>query len=194
MIVGKLKSKIKLRLKQKMFNEHAVCGKNLVISQGSYCTTPKKEQFVIGDNCELASSRFYVLGEGKITIGNNTTVRYDSKISSVCGITIGNSVIISNNVRIYDHNSHPTDPVMREKMCASGFHGDLWSPTIADKKPVVIEDNVWIGEHSTIMKGVRIGKGSIVASNAVVTKDVPPYTIVAGNPAKIVKKIEGYEE
>ena len=192
MIVGKLKSKLKLKAKQKMFNEKAVCGKNLVVSSGAYCTTSSKEQFIIGDNCEL-SARFYVLGDGKITIGNNTTVRYDSKISSVCSIEIGNSVIISNNVRIYDHNSHPTDPAIREKMSASGFHSDLWSPTLADKKPVIIEDNVWIGEHSAIMKGVHIGKGSIVASSSVVTKDVPPYTIVAGNPARVVKKIEGYE-
>ena len=54
----------------------------------------------------------------------------------------------------------------------------------------MIEDNVWIGERSTILKGVHIGKGSIVASNSVVVKDVPPYSIVAGNPAKIVKMLE----
>ena len=55
---------------------------------------------------------------------------------------------------------------------------------------MVIEDNVWIGQYSTVLKGVTIGRGSIVATKAVVTKDVPPYSIVAGNPAKVVKYIE----
>ena len=75
----------------------------------------------------------------------------------------------------------------------NGFSNDNWSWKHAESAPVVIEDNVWIGQYSTILKGVTIGKGAIVATRAVVTKDVPPYTIVAGNPAKVVKKIQ-YEE
>ena len=55
--------------------------------------------------------------------------------------------------------------------------------------PVVIEDNVWIGEYATVLKGVTVGRGSIVASHSVVTKDVEPYSIVAGNPAKKVKEL-----
>ena len=70
-----------------------------------------------------------------------------------------------------------------------GFDGDAWKWKYADSAPIVIEDNVWIGEYSAILKGVTIGTGSIVASHAVVTKDVPPYTIVAGNPARVVKEI-----
>ena len=73
-----------------------------------------------------------------------------------------------------------------------GFYGDAWRPTKSDNKPVFIEDNVWIGEFASVLKGVHIGLGSIVASNSVVVKDVPPYSIVAGNPAKVVKRIEGY--
>jgi len=53
--------------------------------------------------------------------------------------------------------------------------------------PIVIEDDVWIGANATILKGVRISRGSIVGSGAVVTKDVPPYSIVGGNPAKIIR-------
>lgn len=57
----------------------------------------------------------------------------------------------------------------------------------ADEKPVVIEDDVWIGLRVTILPGVTIGKGSVIGASAVVTKSVPPYSVVAGNPAKIVK-------
>lgn len=192
MLLIKILNTVKLKRKMKMFKANSVSGENLVVSMDSFCESEKKENFVIGDNCELCG-RFHIRGEGKVSIGNNTTIRYGSIVISSCGISIGDNVIISNNVLIYDNNSHPTDPKMREEMSKSGFHSELWSFVYADKKPVVIEDNVWIGERTTILKGVRIGKGSIVASNAVVTKDVPPYTIVAGNPAKIVKKIEGYE-
>lgn len=58
------------------------------------------------------------------------------------------------------------------------------------KGPVYIEDNVWIGEKASIMPGVRIGKGSIIASNSVVTKDIPPYCVAAGIPAKVIKQIK----
>ena len=57
------------------------------------------------------------------------------------------------------------------------------------KGPVIIEDNIWIGEKASIMPGVHVGKGSIIAANAVVTHDVPPYCIVGGVPAKIIKQI-----
>ncbi len=193
MIINTIINKIKTNAKRKMFEKNAICGKNLCLSSLSFCATPSKESVTIGDNCEL-SCRISVTGDGKLSIGNNTTVRYDSKISCAQNIKIGNCVIISNNVRIYDHNSHPTDPKIREEMCMNGFHGDAWLPKHAAKKTVVIDDNVWIGEHSVILKGVHIGKGSVVGCNSVVTKDVPPYTIVAGNPAVIVKEIGGYSK
>lgn len=102
-------------------------------------------------------------------------------------IIIGSHVIISNHVSIYDNNNHPTDPEIRKQMCESGFYSEMWDWVHSEHKPVVIEDNVWIGEYATILKGVTVGKGSIVASHSVVTKDVEPYTIVAGNPARKVK-------
>ena len=108
-------------------------------------------------------------------------------------ITIGSYVIISNHVTIYDNNNHPTDPELRIKMCESGFYSEMWSWRYSSHKPVVIQDNVWIGEYASILKGVTVGKGSIVASHAVVTKDVRPYTIVAGNPAREVKELNHFE-
>jgi acetyltransferase-like isoleucine patch superfamily enzyme len=56
-------------------------------------------------------------------------------------------------------------------------------------KPVIVDDNVWIGESVVVLAGVKIGRCSIIGANVVVTKDVPPYTIAAGNPAEIIKKI-----
>ena len=104
-------------------------------------------------------------------------------------ITIGNYVIISNHVSISDNNNHPTDPEIRKKMSESGFYSNYWNWELSDHKPVVIEDNVWIGEYATILKGVTVGRGSIVASHSVVTRNVEPYSIVAGNPARKVKEL-----
>lgn len=176
--------------KKRQFEKHSLIGEDVTISAGAYCTSPSRKQLMIGSHCDLMDCRLYVLGSGVISIGSNTTIRANSKLSSVNNIQIGNYVIISNNVRVYDHNSHPTNPEERMNMCSDGFYGDAWSPTRAENKPVVIDDNVWIGEYSLILKGVHIGKGSIVAANSVVTKDVPQYTIVAGNPAVVVKRIE----
>lgn len=194
MVGQNLLKQIKIAYKRKMFLNNAVIGKNLGISASSLCVSPSKGQIVIGDNCDLPDCRLYAIGGGHIKIGNYTTIRYNSKISAANEVTIGDYVIISNNVRIYDHNSHPTDPEIRKEMCFTGFYGDAWSPIKSDNKPVIIDDNVWIGEFSTILKGVHIGRGSIVASNSVVVKDVPPYSIVAGNPAKVVKRLEGHSD
>ena len=111
-------------------------------------------------------------------------------------IEIGNDVIIANNVLLVDNNNHPTSPEERMKMsqCDDFLRDELWSWKYAESKPIVIDDNVWIGRDSRILKGVTVGKGSIVALGAIVTRDVPPYSVVAGNPAKVVKTLESLEE
>ena len=71
----------------------------------------------------------------------------------------------------------------------------MWQWSESAHSRIVIEDNVWIGERATVKKGVTIGEGAIIASNSVVTHDVPPFTIAAGNPARVVKSLENnYEE
>lgn len=117
-------------------------------------------------------------------------MRGGTHIGAVESIIIGDDVIIAGNTHIYDNNNHPTDPGRRLEMSRSGdFYGPLWSWAQSDHKPIIIEDNVWIGERCAILKGVRIGKGAIVGCNSVVTHDVPEYSIVAGNPAKVVKEL-----
>jgi acetyltransferase-like isoleucine patch superfamily enzyme len=87
---------------------------------------------------------------------------------------------MGNRITIYGYDLHPIDPIKRRG-------GE--SPAKEDIKPVVINDDAWIGSNVTILKGVVIGDGAIVAAGSVVTENVPPFVIVGGNPAKIVKKI-----
>ena len=173
------------------FKKNATLGENIRFDVGGRCTNfsgdPKKiriggDSFVMGSLCASEN--------GEILVADHFYLGRNSVIGAEKSIKIGRCVIISNDVCIYDNNNHPTSPKAREHMSMSGFSNDNWAWHHAESAPVVIEDNVWIGQYSTILKGVTIGKGSIVATRAVVTKDVPPYSIVAGNPAKVVKKIE----
>ena len=77
--------------------------------------------------------------------------------------------------------------------CDNFMTDKLWSWEFAESSPIKICDNVWIGRDARILKGVTIGEGSIVALGAIVTKDVPPYSIVAGNPASVVKYLSQTE-
>ena len=184
---------IKAAYKYRRFKSWAKIGKNLKIHAKADCVSEKKGCIQIGDNCEICG-RLESQGEGKITIGNNTGIYHETRIGSVCSVEIGNCVLIANHVHIYDNNNHPTSPKLRKEICMNGFRGEISRWGMSKSAPVVIEDNAWIGEYAAILKGVTVGKGSIVASHAVVTKDVPPYTIVAGNPARVVKTIENDEE
>lgn len=193
LLILKIMRMPKIWYKRKMFLENAELEDESSIQFGinAYCfnKTGKRESIHIGHHCEILARISASSPTAKINIGNYTTIRDQSLVGGGDRITIGNHVIISNHVTIYDNNNHPTDPETRKKMCESGFYSDMWNWIHSAHKPVVIEDNVWIGEYATILKGVIVGKGAIVASHSVVTKDVEPYTVVAGNPAKKVKEL-----
>lgn len=178
----------KERYKKVLFLKNATCGHNLRVSAAAGCDSVDQGSIVIGDNCDIGAHLSAKKG-ARISIGDRTTIR-GGLVGAATSITIGDDVIISNNVHIYDNNSHPTDPMQRLEMTQSGsFYGPLWAWDRSSRSPIVIEDNVWVGERSTILKGVTIGKGSIVGCDSVVTKNVPPYSVACGNPAQVVKHL-----
>ncbi len=167
----------------------AKCGLGLSVGWRARCINGgKKEAISIGDNCQILG-RLECNANGKILIGSHSTIRYATYLGAADSISIGEYCIISNNCTIFDNNNHPTSPRDRLVLSASGFGSKLWGWEFSDAEPVCIEDNVWIGQNSTILKGVTIGRGSIVAACSVVTRSVPAYCIVAGNPARVVKSL-----
>lgn len=179
---------IKTKIARELFLKNCIAGSNFTCTSISKCNnnTGKRESIVIGNNCEI-HGEIIVEGKGEVNIGHYTTLRHNTQIFAINKVSIGSYVIISNNVKIYDNNNHPIEPDKRMEMSKSGFYGDLWSAKHSSSAPVTINDNVWIGEKVSVLKGVTIGKGAIIAMGSIVTKDVPEYSIAAGNPAKIVK-------
>jgi acetyltransferase-like isoleucine patch superfamily enzyme len=112
---------------------------------------------------------------GRIEIGDYVLISPGCRISASDEIVIGHSVMMANGTYITDSDWH-------------GVYDRVSRP--AEFHPVRIGNNVWLGDHSVVLKGVSIGDNSIVAAHAVITRDVPSNVVVAGNPARIVKELD----
>jgi acetyltransferase-like isoleucine patch superfamily enzyme len=117
-----------------------------------------------------------------LSIGDRTGIGHRCRFTVGKRITIGRDCRIAAEVWIFDSSGHPTDPERRQ----AGL-----PPTDGEVRPVTIGDNVWIGGRSIVSPGVTIGEGSVVAAGSVVLSDVPPFTVVAGNPARKVATVGG---
>lgn len=110
---------------------------------------------------------------GPITIGDGSFVNYGASISAHSGVSIGRDVLIGNYAMIMDSDYHDLHDRTKPGLTA----------------PIVLEDDCWIGARAIVLKGVRVGRGAVVAAGSVVTKDVPARTLVAGMPAKVVRTL-----
>jgi len=123
----------------------------------------------------------------RISIGDRTFIG-DSRLVCADNIIIGNDILIAWGCTIVDHNSHALSWEERSEDVVNWIRGQKnWEHV--DSAAVKIEDKAWIGFNSIVLKGVTIGEGAVVAAGSVVTKDVPPYTVVGGNPATPIKTI-----
>jgi acetyltransferase-like isoleucine patch superfamily enzyme len=114
-----------------------------------------------------------------IIIGNNTGIS-GGAICAATHVEIGNDCLLGANVTIVDTDFHALNPIGRRTNN---------NPLEIGAEPIIVEDNVFIGTGSIVLKGVRVGKNSVIGAGSVVTKDVPPDSIVAGNPAKLMRRL-----
>lgn len=145
----------------------SVLGKPIIGNQG---------EMSFGDEVRIWSpivqTKLYTGKGAKLIVGNN------SRLNGV-HIDARKLVCIGNNVRIAPYTV----------ILDSDFHDLKDHFSMGPSRPVIIEDDVWLATRSTILKGVTIGRGAVVAAGAVVTKDVPPYCIAAGVPARVIRKL-----
>ena len=154
----------------------------------------RRGSLVIGQNLNMNSGNSYnIIGrqqkmifwvEGKLNIGNNVGM---SSTAIICNfeIEIGNYVTIGGNTVIYDTDFHSLDLIKRADKKLDKLNAKCGK--------VTIKDNVFIGAHTTVLKGVTIGENAIIGACSVITKDIPANEIWAGNPAKFIKKIAQVE-
>jgi acetyltransferase-like isoleucine patch superfamily enzyme len=170
------------------------------------------ENIEVGENTVVDSSfcfkHYYATGRVGLRVGRNVTIWraslavdenafieigddcYLANASLVCSerIVIGSRVLIAGGVTIADSDFHPLAPAARiADTVALSPVGDRKRRPVVESRPVYIEDDVWIGYNATILKGVRVGAGAIVAPGAMVLRDVPAGAEVAGNPARVVE-------
>lgn len=124
-----------------------------------------------------------------IHVGNNVVINMNCTFVDNNRINIGNRVLIASDVKMYTA-THSTNPAVRNH--SHNPNPGYWCQTYA--RPITIEDEVWIGGGAILLPGVTIGKGSVIGAGAVVTKDVPPYSVAVGNPARVIKRTEGFQE
>jgi len=134
----------------------------------------------IGDGFQVNAMQFraqFSAGpDGVLRIGDAVFLNQGVNVYAAQSVTIGNRVRLADLAAVYDTDFHPVEEGRPVNVA-----------------PVVIEDDVWIGRYSIILPGVTIGHGAVVAAGAVVTADVPPHTVVAGNPASVVREIQSPE-
>lgn len=185
--------KIAVRAKEQEIKENCnvTVGKQVRFFPETNITTVEAGKIFIGNQSVIRGDICCLRGEGRVTIGSECYIGEATHIWSTQEIKIGNRVLIAHNCGIYDDTTHPIDSVERNDDFINICFKGMWKKyDTCESKPIIIENNAWIGSNVVILKGVTIGEGAIVGAGSVVTKDVPPYTMVAGNPAKLVRKIE----
>jgi acetyltransferase-like isoleucine patch superfamily enzyme len=128
-----------------------------------------------GKNIHCQFSVFFWSPHKEIAIGNNVGIGPGCYFT--CDTIIGNKVLIAACVAFLNSDDHNINITGKT----------IWDSGRGDKYKIIVEDDVWIGHGAIILSPLRIGHGAIIAAGSVVTKDVPPYAIVGGNPAKLIK-------
>ena len=182
-------------IQKKIKNQLCSISKNSVLHPESRIANllRKRKAITIGDNSHIRGELLVFAHGGSINIGKYCYVGEGTRIWSAQNIFIGDRVLISHNVNIFDSDTHPLNANLRHQQFKSIITSGHPKEIDLLEEPVHINNDVLIGCSSIILKGVTIGKGAIIGAGSVVTKDIPPWTIVAGNPATIIRELAEHE-
>lgn len=179
-------------------DESAIVDRPLRLRLDNPDTSLDRKYLRIGKDCVVHGFFIFESQEGFISVGERTFIGGSTFICRT-GISVGNNVYIAWGCTIYDHDSHSINYLdrmndmdvelynYRERTIYKSNQGKNWS--VVNTAPITICNHAWIGMNCIILKGVTIGEGAVVGAGSVVTRDVPAWTLVAGNPARIIKAI-----
>ncbi|MDP7023216.1 MAG: acyltransferase [Kiritimatiellia bacterium] len=162
----------------------AEVGESLRIEKIPYIRGPGR--IVIGDRAYISGKVDVAFSRQSgpaptLVIGDDVFIGHECSFAMARGIEIGSHCLLAGGVRIQDNDGHPLDAARRH----AGEPVDT-----ANVKPVRIEDGVWIGQRCQVLKGVTIGRNSVIGAGSVVTKDIPADSLAAGVPAKVIRKLK----
>lgn len=191
LLLYKVKKKIKQYLKTLIFSPHVEFhGKIRFGEKSNIEIFGRSKEIKVGKDCFIDGELKVCPYGGKIDIGNFFYLGENSRIWSGEHIKIGNNVLISHDVNIIDTNSHEIDPSERKETYKKIINeGHPRKKGNIQTERIIIGNDVWISNNTTILKGVTIGDNVIVGSNSLVTADIPPNFLAAGNPLKLIKQI-----
>ena len=189
MVLG-LYARLKYWAKDRM-NKRKVrsCGENSVIqgyvdARGGACNV------TVGAECTLQGLLVTETATSEIRIGNNVFIGANTVLDCATRIELEDDVLLSYDCLVLDSNNHSNDARVRRNDLPDVKYGRAYNWDSIPSRPIRICRGAWIGARSIVLKGVTIGEGAIVGAGSVVTKDVAPYTMVAGNPARLIKQLE----
>jgi len=144
----------------------------------------------IGNGCVISGVMITERENSFIDIGNNVFIGGNTTFDCVERISIEDDVLISYGCLIADSDNHNIHYEIRKNDLRDWIRNGGHDWTATNTKPVHVGKGVWLGARVIVLKGVTIGEGAVVGAGSVVTRDVPSYTMVAGNPARVIRKIE----
>jgi len=143
----------------------------------------------LGENALVSGVLQCQKGGARLEIGEDFFLGAGSKIVSTDDVQIGNHVLISHNCYITDTDGHSLNATIRRNDVPNRWAG-LKDWAVVTSSPVKIGNDVWIGPHVIVLKGVQIGDGAVISAGSVVAKDIPDYCLAAGVPAKVIRELE----
>lgn len=190
--INLLLKRIRSNFLNRKFRGHCIAGKVTFFNCAKVINNLRvREAIQVGDFSMVKGELLTFAHGGEIRVGKYCFIGESTRIWSAKKISIGDRVLISHNVNIFDSLTHPINARIRHLQYKEILSGQGHPETIngLNELSVHIEDDVWIACQSVILHGVTIGRGSVVAAGSVVTKDVPAWSVVAGNPARVIREI-----
>jgi acetyltransferase-like isoleucine patch superfamily enzyme len=175
------------------FAANAIVGADCRVGQDAWCANAgPRESIRLGARVICRGIlRTEIFQPGTIVIGDNVYIGDDCILSCAHQIEIGSWTLLAHGVQVFDNDSHPLEADLRGQDYRQAVLSTAGRRSAIQGAPIWIGARAWVGINAIILKGVTIGEGGIVAAGSVVTQDVAPYTVVAGNPAKVVKQLVG---
>jgi acetyltransferase-like isoleucine patch superfamily enzyme len=173
--VGHVRARVVLGLRRLLLGQRISQGRLVVFHRRSPDLRGRGE-LLLGEKVRLRSHptkvTLAVAEDGRLSIGDRAFLNYGVTVHAERSVTIGRDVRLADCVAVWDTDFHPVEEGAEVRIA-----------------PVVIEDNAWVGRNAIVLPGVTIGRSAVVAAGAVVTSDVPANTLVAGNPARVIREL-----